>query len=122
MKTLEQFINENIYDEDGRLEITIPHRSFSQVLDFELSKITGKTRNSTQDIEAHFSKDEFDAFRENLSQNISKEINAYIKGSLDILYSQWVKEIKKAGGTVKEVQDLRGYFDFDIAIHNIRNS
>jgi len=120
MKTLEQFVNENIYDEDGDLEITIPNRSFYQILDSELSKITGKSINSSEDINAHFSTEEFEQFKSNLSDQLSKEINAYIRGALDVLYSQWVKEIRKENGTAKDIQALKADFDFDMAIYNIR--
>ena len=120
MKTLEQFINENIYDEDGNLEIEIPNRSFFQLLDLELSKITGKSVNSTDDINAHFSEDEFKKFKDNLSSKIVKENTAYIRGVLDILYSQWIKEIRKLGGNLKDIQRLESDFDFDMTISRIR--
>lgn len=120
MKTLEQFVNENIYDEDGDLEITLPNRSFYRILDEELSKITGKSINSTEDINTHFSTEEFEKFKTNLSDKLSSEINAYIRGALDLLYSQWVKDIRKENGTAKDIQALEADFDFDMAIYNIR--
>lgn len=120
MKTLEQFVNQNIYDEDGSLQISVPNRNFYKILDLELSKITGKSINSTEDINTHFSTEEFEQFKTNLSYNLSTEINAYIRGALDVLYSQWVNEIRKLNGTVEEIQALKADFDFDMAIYNIR--
>lgn len=122
MKTLEQFVDENLYDDFGNLEINIPNHSFINALDSALSEITGKRLNSDDDIKAHFTNDEFGKFKENLSKQLRNENIAYINGVLDILYTQWIKEVRKQGGGKKDIDMLKADFDFDMKIHNILDS